>query len=185
MVTGRPRICGSIERRDRFVVGGQLALGDPVVREQDLLRMRDHDASRTTSRAALSVRTPRNREWRSLPCAVHSMNATCTTTSGVTQCARTRGRPTGLGERGFGDLDGIEARAQFQQQFRVEPGADLAGEYEIVLLEISDKQGAQADPPALRIGESADHQLLRRLAFHLQPVGRAAMLVSASRAAWR
>ena len=42
-------------RRDRLVVGGQLALGDAVVREQHLLGMRDHGVSRTTSRAALSI----------------------------------------------------------------------------------------------------------------------------------
>ena len=33
IVTGRPRMCGSMQRRDRFVVRGQLALGDAVVRE--------------------------------------------------------------------------------------------------------------------------------------------------------
>lgn len=58
--------------------------------------MRDYDFSGTTSRAGLSVWTPRNRACRSLPCAVQSMNATCTTTSGPTQCARTRGRPMAI-----------------------------------------------------------------------------------------
>src|SRR5262249_39732239 len=84
------------ERRDGLVIRGELALGDPVVREQDLVRMRNHDISRTTSRADLSVRRPSKRECRSLPCAVHSMKAICATTSGRTQCARTRGNPTAL-----------------------------------------------------------------------------------------
>ena len=53
--------------------------------KQRLLWMRYHGASLTTSRADLSVRMPSNRLWRSLPCTVHSMNATWTTTSGRTQ----------------------------------------------------------------------------------------------------
>src|SRR5207253_4231278 len=74
-------------------------------------------------------------------------------------------------------LDSIEPRAQIEQQLRVEAGADLAGEHEFVLLEIPDEQRAEADAPPLRIGEAADDELLRRLAFHLQPVRRAAVLV--------
>src|SRR2546429_4943413 len=76
-----------------------------------------------------------------------------------------------------GDLDRVEPRAQLQQQLRVESGANLPREYEIVVLEISDEQRAEADPLALGIGEAADHELLRRLALHLQPVRRAAVLV--------
>src|SRR5580765_7533760 len=53
------------ERGDRFVVRRQLALGDPIVREEHLLRMRDHAVSRMTSRAALSCRTRSRRGWRS------------------------------------------------------------------------------------------------------------------------
>src|SRR4051794_10484761 len=48
-------------RSDRFVIRGKLALGDPVFREQNLFRVGNHDASRTTSRAALSWRIPRKR----------------------------------------------------------------------------------------------------------------------------
>src|SRR5436190_21964358 len=44
------------EWRDRLVIRGELALGDSVVREEHLFRVRDHGVSRTTSRAALSVR---------------------------------------------------------------------------------------------------------------------------------
>ncbi len=42
---------------------------------------------------------------------------------------------------------------------------------------VADEQRAQADARALRIGEAAHHELLRRFAFHLQPVLRPAMLV--------
>ena len=130
-----------------------------------------------TSRAGLSSRRPTSRGWRSLPCTVHSMKATCTTISGRTQCARRRGRPVALRERRRGDLERVEPRAQVEQQLRVEARADLAGEHEVVALEVADEQRAQADARALRIGEAADDELLARLALHLQPVRRAAVLV--------
>ena len=79
------------------------------------------------------------------------------------------------GEAGISSA--VQPVAQIQQQLGVEPGADLAGEHEIVGLEVADEQCAQADPAALRIGEPADDELLRRLAFHLQPVRRAPVLV--------
>src|SRR5688572_28730600 len=84
------------DRRNHLVVLRQLPLGNSVVREQHLLGVRDHASSLTTSRAALSVRTPINRGCRSLPCSVHSRNATCTTISGRTQWARRRGSPLAL-----------------------------------------------------------------------------------------
>ena len=139
----------------------------------------------TTSRAALSVRTPSSRGWRSLPCPVHSMKATWTTISGRTQCARRRGSPTALVNGVLRDLERVEPRAQLEQQLRVEAGADLAGEDEVVAVVVADEQRAEADARALRIGEAADDELLRRLALHLQPVRRAAMLVRSSRGAWR
>src|SRR3954471_14100619 len=83
-------------RRNHFVVGGEFALGDSVIGKHHLLGVGDHDRSRTTSRAVLSSRKPMKRPCRSFPCVVHSMNATCTTTSGLTQCARMRGRPAAL-----------------------------------------------------------------------------------------
>ena len=43
-----------------------------------------------------------SRGWRSLPCGVHSMKDTCTTTSGRTQCARTRGTPVPFVNGGVG-----------------------------------------------------------------------------------
>src|SRR5262245_13047390 len=78
---------------DRLVIGSQIALGELVVGEQHLLGMRDHVPSLTTSRGDLSMRTPSNRGCRSLPCTVHSMKPTCTTSSGRTQCTRRRGNP--------------------------------------------------------------------------------------------
>src|SRR5438874_826069 len=92
------------DRRDELVVRDDLALGDAVVRKHHLLRMRDHVGahdSGTTSLGALSDRTPSRREWRSFPCTVHSMNATSTTISGLTQCARTRGSPFAFVNSGF------------------------------------------------------------------------------------
>src|SRR5205814_157141 len=88
-------------RRHRLVVAGQLALGDAVGGEQHLLGVGDHRLSLTTSRAALSMRRPTRRGWRILPWGVHSMNATCTTISGRTQCARRRGSPTAFVNGGF------------------------------------------------------------------------------------
>src|SRR5262245_2647528 len=78
--------------RDRLVVRSELALRDAVFGEEDLVWMRDHRDSRTTSRADLSKRTPSSRGWRSFPCTVHSMNPAWTTISGRTQWA-CRGRP--------------------------------------------------------------------------------------------
>src|SRR6187399_1834900 len=90
--------------RDRLVVGGELPLGDAVVREEDFLGMRDrdHEGGLVTSWGDRSVRMPNKRECRSLPCTVHSMNATVTTTSGFTQCARTRGSPVATVNGGLG-----------------------------------------------------------------------------------
>ena len=165
-------------RRDQVVVGGQLALGDAVVGEEHLVGMRDgHGRSRTTSRAALSSRRPSSRGWRSLSYGVHSVKATCTTISGRTQCTRSRGRPVPRGERRRRKREPIEPGPQRAQQRGVEAGADLAGEDQVRSLEVADQQRAEPDAAALRIGEAADDQFLRRLALHLQPVLRPAVLV--------
>src|SRR5690242_11756974 len=76
-----PRDVWQHHGRDHLVILRQLALGDAVVGEEHLLRVRDHalSPSRTTSRALLSGLRPMRRECRSLPCTVHSMNETCTT----------------------------------------------------------------------------------------------------------
>src|SRR4051794_28158728 len=49
------------DRRNGFAVTRQIALGNSGVWKQHLLGMRNHGASRTTSRAALSTRRPSSR----------------------------------------------------------------------------------------------------------------------------
>src|SRR5215216_6464871 len=86
-------------------------------------------------------------------------------------------QPDAPSERRLRDLEHIQPCAQLQQQLVVETGADFSGEDEVVGLEVADEQRAEANAAALRIGESADNELLLRLALHLQPVARAAVLV--------
>ena len=83
----------------------------------------------------------------------------------------------GLREGRRRQFDGVEAPSQIQQEPGVETRADLAGIDEIAVFVVPDQQGAEADARALRIGKSADDEFLRRLALHLQPMLRAAMLV--------
>ena len=59
----------------------------PAFARRTLPRSCTLSASRVTSRAGLSSRTPRKIGWRSFPSAVHSPNFTSTTIFGVTQCA--------------------------------------------------------------------------------------------------
>ena len=73
------------------------------------------------------------------------MNATWTTISGVTQCARRRGRPVAFVNGVLVDLDRVETLAQIEQQPRVEAGADLAGEDEVVAFVVADQQRAETD----------------------------------------
>src|SRR5204863_5792725 len=70
---GAPTNVGQHHGGNQLVVRGEFALGNAVVGEQNFVGMRDQRASRTTSRAALSLRMPRNRGCRSLPNFVHSM----------------------------------------------------------------------------------------------------------------
>ena len=79
-------------------------------------------------------------------------------------------QPDGFGERGPRDLERVEPCPEVQQQPRIEARANLPGKNELVVFEIADEQRAQAHANALRIGEAADHKLLRSLALHLQPV---------------
>src|SRR6266545_7853283 len=81
------------------------------------------------------------------------------------------------GERRFRDLERVESCAELEQQLPVEARADFAREDELILLEIADEQRAEADARTPRVGEPADHELLRSLAFHLEPLQRAALLV--------
>src|SRR2546426_2870809 len=81
------------------------------------------------------------------------------------------------GERRLRHFQRVEPSPQVEQQLGVEARAHLPGVDEVVLLEVADEQRPQTDAPALWVREAADHQLLRRLAFHLQPVRRAAVLI--------
>src|SRR5262245_51933255 len=72
-------------------------------------------------------------------------------------------------ERRRRNLDCVEPGAKRQEQLRIESRTELARKDEVVAIEIADEQRAEADASALRIGESADDQLLRRLALHLEP----------------
>src|SRR5688572_2205346 len=90
------------ERGDHLVIRRHLSLGDAVVGKEHLLGMGDHDRSHVTSRGFRSLRTPNKREWRSLPWFVHSMKASVTTISGLTQCWRSRGKPVATVNGVFG-----------------------------------------------------------------------------------
>src|ERR1700722_6701577 len=82
-----------------------------------------------------------------------------------------------FGEGAFGDFDFVEPRTQSDQLLRVEACAHLAGEDELIAFEVAKQQRAEPTAFALRISEAADHQLLRRLAFHLEPMRRPAMFI--------
>jgi hypothetical protein len=70
-------------------------------------------------------------------------------------------------------------RAQTRESDRVSErsGAKLAGVNQSVVLEVSDQKGAQPFSHPLWVCKAADHELLRRPAFHLQPMRRSAVLV--------
>ena len=104
--------------------------------------------SRTTSSGLLSPRSPRNRGCRSIPSLVHSVNATCATSAGSTQCA-VRSR-TGSAN---GDGSPASARPAVRAAPAATPvapaGADLAGVPQRAgLVVVAEQQGAEADPGA-------------------------------------
>ena len=99
------------------------------------------------------------------------MKPTCTTISGRAQWARRRGNPTALVNGVFFDLQRVEPRAQLEQQLGVEAGADLSREDQVVAVVVADEQRAEADARPLRIGEAADHQLLRGSHFIFSQCG--------------
>jgi hypothetical protein len=43
------------------------------------------------------------------------------------------------------DLEGVKALSEIEQQLRVEAGADLAGEHEVVAIVVADEQRPEAD----------------------------------------
>ena len=104
------------------------------------------------------------------------MNATWTTISGRTQCARIRGNPVAFVN---GDAGSSIESSRFadQQESGVETGADPSGKDEIAVLVVADEQGTKADARTLWIGEPADDELLGGFTLHLQPVLRTPMFV--------
>src|SRR5262249_49685942 len=83
----------------------------------------------------------------------------------------------GFRKRRFRDLEFVQPGTKIQQQLRVEAGSDLAREHEIVCVVIPHQKCAKSDAAALRICESANDEFLSRLAFHLEPMRRASMLI--------
>ena len=78
---------------------------------------------------------------------------------------------------GFAISSASSRARRSSSSFVSKPVPTLPAKTKSSLLEVADQQRAEADASALRIGEAADDELLRRLAFHLQPVRRAAVLV--------
>src|SRR5215213_5332601 len=80
---------------------------------------------------------------------------------------RTQARQTDRpGKRTLRNLERAEPCAEVQQHLRIEAGADLAGEHEIVAIEIPHEQRSKPDASALGVCEPADHELLCSLALH-------------------
>ena len=191
-------------RRHGLVVARQLALGDGlaaavagnrtfsgcvIMMRPSRCRPRplrlDSGVSRTTSRAALSGRSPSRRGWRSLPCPVHSMNATWTTISGRTQCARSRGRPLARVNGVFGNLERVERARSSSSSLVSKPVPILPAKHEVLAVEVADQQGAETDALALRIGEAADDELLASPRTSSSASASSGDARRANRGAWR
>jgi hypothetical protein len=147
--------------------------------------MRDHASSLTTSRGDLSVRMPGSRGCRSFPCTVHSMKPACTISSGRTQCARRRGSPFAFVKGGAGSSIASSRVRRSRSSFVSKPVPILSREDETVAVVVADEPRAETRARALRIGEAADHDLLRELALHLQPHTWIAGARTESLSAWR
>ncbi len=79
-------------------------------------------------------------------------------------------QPRRLCERCFLELHSVEAGAKLRQQSRIESGADLSGEDEVVSLEVADEQRPEPHASALPVGEAAHNKVLRELTLHFEPV---------------
>src|SRR6266571_2011689 len=112
---------------------------------------------------------PTSREWRSLPCAVHSINENLHDNFRPHPMGANTRQTLAFRERRFRYFDLVELGPQVEQQLRVKARTDFACKDEIVSVEISDEHRAETGAAALRVGEASDDQFLRRLAFHLQP----------------
>ena len=72
-------------------------------------------------------------------------------------------------EQRFVDLDPDQAGVQVLAELRVPAGADVAGVLELARIVIAEQQAADLAARSGPVGEAADHELLARLAFQLQP----------------
>src|SRR6185369_14994379 len=63
-------------------------------------------------------------------------------------------------ERRLGYFHVIQARAQIEQEFGIEAGADLSGEDEVVALVMSNQQRTESDAFSLRIRKPTDDEVL-------------------------
>ena len=133
------------QRRDRLVVGGQLALGDPVVGEQHLLGMRDHrPLPDDLARALVGAHAEQTRVTQLAvdgPLDERDLDDDLA----AAPSARAAAAALRLVNGGCRISSAIERRAQSQQQLRVEAGADLAREDEVVAVEVADQQRAETD----------------------------------------
>ena len=158
------------QRLDRGIIIGEVALGQPVAREDDPVGVADLDAeavrrcgARPSSwrpwrasaafpapppSAGLSSRSAMKLGWRRMPSEVNSVKATSPTSLGLIQCdPRRAARGTSSG--GFVDLQRPHAVAQVVDHLRVEAGADLAGIGQLAAL-AHGRGGASGSPGACR-----------------------------------
>src|SRR5688500_7775161 len=75
------------------------------------------------------------------------------------------------------DTRGVELRTKLGEQLRVEARPDLARKHEVVTLEVTDEKRAEPHARTSWVGEAANHEVLHKLALHLEPVLRSPMLV--------
>ena len=66
-----------------------------------------------------------------------------------------------LGEGRSGDLDPIQTFPQLTQHLRIESGSNFPRKEQIVTLEMTNEQCAQANARTLWIGEATDHEIAR------------------------
>ncbi len=104
--------------------------------------------------------------------AVHSVNRTCATSFGLTQCGFSfdGGRLVKATLLDFERLEQLEKPRQF---LFVEAGADMTGIDERAALVHAEKQRAEIQPGVPRLGPAADDEFLFLNDLELAPVGRA------------
>ena len=97
--------------------------------------------------AALSARTPSSRGWRSLPCTVHSMKATCDDDLGPHPVRAGPRQPDGLRERRLAISSASSRARSSSSSFVSKPVPTLPGEDEVVAAR-SSRRAARRGRPA-------------------------------------